>query len=265
MKLRVNGSLYEGRAIDLSAEPVEAEAVCRAVSGDDAEISLSCPDPQPVYDHVGYIHPSLSLSRRSALAAAARACGYTAPQAEAVREVQMQLEAIDPPSMSVKAARKRAAKAGDECERLREAVAAKRGRVQALRDLGKATADAEAALRETVAALSEQETERIAAAQTLAHAEKQARAARDSRERRMRLEDRKANLRREARHALAAQVEAEVETARAHLPVDCPQPVASALSIARVAPVQAPIVLSGAWFETATAAADWLAAPVVRL
>ncbi|WP_338730088.1 hypothetical protein [Haladaptatus sp. DJG-WS-42] len=265
MKLRVDGVVYSGRAIDLSAEPVGAEAVCRAVSGDDSEISLSCPDPQPVYDHVGYIHPDLSLSRRSALAAAARSCGYTAPQDEALSEIRANLEAHDSPAVSVRAARKRAAKAGAECERLQESVAAQRGRVQALRALGEDPNDAETRLKETIAALSEQETERIAAEQTLAHAEQQARAARDSRERRMRLEDREANLRRAARRALAAQVEGEVEKARAQLPAAHPQAVASALAIARVASVQAPVVLSGEWFETATAAANWLCAPVIRL
>ncbi|MFC6990001.1 hypothetical protein ACFQJD_17205 [Haloplanus sp. GCM10025708] len=178
--------------------------------------------------------------------------------------------------IDVAAIRRRVAEAGDDEAHLRERVAALRGRVQALREAdGETAADAEAELESAITELSEVETERIAAEQSLSRAEARERAARDRRERRLELADRLANLERGARADLAATVYDEFTAAVATLPGDGDaggepgeydgDAVTAALGVARVAPLRAPVVLAADRFDDAATAADRLDAPVVRL
>lgn len=265
MKIRVASREFDGRAVDLTDVSVTAQAVVNAISGDSPQISIECEPPGLVHEFVGHIHAGITISRRSALAAAARSRGMTTPHDAELQTVNARLTELEPPAITVRSARKRVAETGAECERLQESVAAQRGRVQALREIGEDATDAETELRDTIAALSEQETERLAAEQALTQAEKQAREARNQRERRLRLEDSAANLQRAARRSLAAEVTPAFEEAVADVPEGTPEAVATALAVARIAEIRAPVVLAEPWFETSTVAADWLSTPVIRL
>ncbi|SFR33790.1 hypothetical protein SAMN04488124_0358 [Halogeometricum limi] len=221
----------------------------------------------------------MSFDRYGALATLARTRGHTASEERTLAHVRDELaETAAPAPEDLTTARRRAAEAGAETERLRERAATIRGRLEATRDAG---ADAEAVereLEETMRRLSEVATERVAARQRLDVQETQARAARDSRERRMRLEDRIANLRRTIRRSLAETVYEEFGGAVTALPDafdadagDEPggydgEPVAAALAFARVAPLRAPVVVEATVaerFENAATLARYLRGPLV--
>ena len=284
MRVRVDEESRSGRAIDLrSVEDgcgveLDAETVAEAVRSDSGAISVDCPEPAPVHEHVGEIRPGMGVRRRAALAAAARSRGHTAPQADELAAVRDRLDALDAPEIDLRDARRRVADASDEEAALRERVATLQGRVQALRDVsGPTSEDAEAAeteraaeteLAEATRRLSEVQTERIAAEQALARAREQAAASRERRRERLRLQDRSDNLRRAARDHLAGVVRERFEDAREAVPADVTEePVGEALAVARVAELDAPVVLARdvRAFESADAAARWLDAPVIRL
>jgi hypothetical protein len=136
-------------------------------------------------------------------------------------------------------------------------------------------AAAEAAYRDAVRELSEVETERIAGEQRLARLREVARETRDERDRRLRLEDRVANLERRVRLSLAQSVYGEFAAAVDRLPGagaagDAPgeyegPPATAALAVVRVADTAAPVVLAGRRFPDARTASERLRAPVVRL
>lgn len=269
---------YEGRAIDLSHVDVDPRAVGRAVGGGasaNAPVSVDCPAPGPVHGHVGVLPPT-DFDRRLALAAAARSLGHTASKRDALDDARERLSSLSLPSVDLRAARRRVSEAGDEEERLREHVAELRGRLAARREMGADTATVEDELASTVARLSEAETERIAAEQALARAERAARTTRDRRERRFELEDRVANLEREVRADLAARVWDRFLAAVDAVPGDAAvggtvgeydgDPSTAALAIARLTPLDAPVVLDGVGcFEGVDAAATVLDAPVIRV
>jgi len=271
MRVALGDRERAGRAVDLADATVDPVRVVAAVRTEDS--AVECAEPGPAHDHVGLVEPGMTLRRRTALAAAARSRGLEAPQQEELAGVRADLATLDPPDVALAAARERAAEAGDDRARLRERVAALRGRVQALRDAGTgaATAEAEAELSETAAALAEAETERAAAEQALQRARGRARDARDARECRLRLEDRKANLERAARAWLADQMRPAVDAVVPDTPGASADafaqvgPVTAALSVARVADFAAPVVLACDRFASAHAAADWLDAPVIRV
>lgn len=261
-----------GRAVDLPDLDVDAATVAAAVRGEDAPLAVGCPPPGPVHERVGLVTEASSLRVRTALAAAARSRGLTAPQDAVLERVRERLDAVEAPSVDLEAARRRVAAAGEDEARLRERVAELRGRVRALREAGRSPAEAREALSEAVRSLSEVETDRLAAEQTLERARSRARDARAARDRRLRLEDRAANLRRAARAHLVAAVREEyasaVEAAPGGSAAADPfeaDPVTASLAVARVADLEAPVVLDCGRFPDAAAAADWLDAPVIRL
>lgn len=123
---------------------------------------------------------------------------------------------------------------------------------------------------EAVRTLSEVETEHAAAEQTLARARERAREAWDVRERRLTLEDRLANQRREARAHLAAAVTEAFTAAVAAAPGDAADagaacPLTRALAAVRVADLDAPVVLVDPPFPDVATAANWLDAPVAQV
>ncbi|MFC7172461.1 hypothetical protein ACFQL0_01870 [Haloplanus litoreus] len=215
MRVTVEGRVHEGRAVDLA--DVDAATVVRSIRGAEAPVDVECADPGPVHDHVARL-PTTTFDRRAALAAAARALGHESPRESALEDARAQLTETTPPARDVREARRRAAEAGAEEERLRERVAELRGRVQARRETGADTTAVEAQLDEATTRLAEIETERIAAEQALERAETAAREARDRRERRLELEDRVANLEREVRADLAAAVWDRFRSALAAVP-----------------------------------------------
>ena len=281
MRVTVGSRTHEGRAIALS--DVSATAVVRAIRRDgvDADggsgppVRVDCPTPGAVHDHVARLPPS-AFDRRAALAAAARELGYTSSSRSALDAAKADLAELSPPSVDVGAARRRVAETGATEERLRERVAELRGRLQARRETGADTTAVEAQLDEAVTELSEAETERIAAEQALDRAESLAREARDRRERRLTLEDRVANLEREVRQDLATAVWDRFRAALRAVPGTATAgatpgtydgaPEAAALAVARLAPLDAPVVVDGVeGFDGAAAAASTLSAPVIYI
>ncbi|MFC6826888.1 hypothetical protein [Halopelagius fulvigenes] len=288
-----SGETFSGSVLDLREASVSAEAVRRAIRvgrpapADGPEVV--CPPPGPVHEYVARIDPEASFDRRGALVALARTRGHAAPASDELAAVREELASVRPPSPAdVEAARRRAAEAGAETERLRERVATLRGRLTAHRErddigdgdgrAGEAVAEAEAELSETMTRLSEVATDRIAARQRLELLESEARKARDAREERLRLQDRVGNLERSVRRSLAGFVYGEFAAAVAAVPdafdadagaepgdYDGPA-VAAALAVARLADVRAPVVVSPAVagaFGGPDSAGDFLRAPVV--
>jgi len=274
VRVELDDGVREGRAVDLRGRDLSPATVDRAVGDADW---IDCADPGPVHDRVSPVVPDSTLSVRAALAAAARSRGLTSPVDDALGEAAADLATVDPPPVDCETARRRVAEAGEREAALAERVSELRGRVEAL-ETAASEGDADAADDERTAAireLSEVRTERIAAEQALERARETARAARDARERRLRLEDRVANLRRTARAHLAGTMSEEFVGAVAAVPGDgrvtgSPadfegDPVTAALAVVRVAAVDAPVVLGCDRFASATAAAERLDAPVLHV
>ncbi|AZH23863.1 DUF7856 family protein [Haloplanus aerogenes] len=275
MRVRIDGRIREGRAIDLTETDVSAAAVVRAIDGENGRIRIDCPPPSDPHDHVARL-PPMTFDRRAALATAARALGHTSPAESQLEATRTELADLSPPSVDVAAARRRVAETGAAEDRLRERVAELRGRLQARRETGADTTAVEAQLDEAVSQLSAAETERIAAEQALDRAEEAARAARDRRDRRLELEDRVANLEREVRRDLASAVWERFRAALRAVPGDGTvgpspgaydgDPVTAALAVARLAPLDAPVVVDGVErLDGAEAAASTLDAPVIYI
>jgi len=275
MRVRIGDRIREGRAVDLTGIDVAATAVVRAIDGEDARIQVDCPSPGDTHGHVARLPPE-TFDRRTALVAAARSLGHTSSTQATLEEARAELADLSPPSVDVEAARRRVAETGAAEARLREQVAELRGRLQARRQTGADTTAVEAQLDEAVSQLSAAETERIAAEQALDRAEEAARTARDRRSRRLQLEDRVANLEREVRRDLASAVWGRFRAALRAVPGDATAGAApgtydgdretAALAVARLAPLDAPVVVDEAGrFGGAEAAASTLDAPVIYI
>jgi hypothetical protein len=275
MRVRVDGRAYEGDVIDLAGVGASAEALVRAVRRKETSVVVDCPVPGAAHEQVARLPPSpASFDRRSALAAAARALGHTSEARAALDEARTELRSLSTPSIETATARRRVAEAGDEEDRLRERVAELRGRLRARRATGAETTAVRAQLDEAVRQLSEAETERIAAEQALDGVESTAREARDRRERRLALEDRVAKLERAVRADLAAAVWVQFRSALRAVPGTASvgaspgtydgDPVTAAMAVARLAPLDAPLVVGDVdRIRDATAAAAVLDAPVI--
>lgn len=219
-----------------------------------------------LHDHVGVVAPGTSLDRREALVAAARSRGFATSVDEELRDARERLADLGEPVPSLAAARRRVAEAEADIDETRERVATLRGRLRAT-DNG----EVEEAYRAAVRELTEAETERAAAAEALADARRRAREARDEREERLRLEDRVANLERQAREELIEAVRPAVDEAVGAAPgsgassYEAAAPVTAALALIRVGRVRTPVVLACRRFESGKDAEAWLSAPVYRL
>lgn len=258
-----------GQALDLRDAPIDAQRVLAGVRDPESE-TVVCAPPSAVHDHVGHIHEDMQLDRREALVAAARSRGLRAPQDPEIERLDRRIEAISPEEPDLRAARERAAEAGESVDTLRERVARLSGRLTEARETGRETADLAADLQAAIRELTEAETEAAAARQALDTAAE--RAARERRAERLSLVDRRDNLRRRARSWLVDRLEPRFETALASLPVEstldgpCEYSAPAhhaALAVARVARVRAPIVLFAAPFDRPVAARAALGAPVV--
>lgn len=281
-----DGTLRVGPVVDLRGVEgaPDAAALRRAVRGglpaEPAAPSVVRPAPTPVHPFVAHLSAGTPFDRRGALAALARVRGHDADGAltELGRVREALAETAPAESSDLAAARRRAAEAGAETDRLRERVATIRGRVEATREAGGDADGVEAELAAAMARLSEVSTERVAARQRLDALETEARRARDGREERMRLEDRAANLERGVRRSLAAAVYDEFAAAVAALPPafdadagPAPDgfegdPLSAALAVVRAAPLRAPVVVDAAVVDRFGGLADavrYLSAPVV--
>jgi hypothetical protein len=277
MRLRADGTVRTGRAVDCTDLDVEPRQVLAAARGDgDPGVAVDCPDPGPVHEHVGLVTSGTTLRVRTALAAVGRQRGLVAPQDEEIAATRAELAERDPPEPDVAAARERLA-AVDEAElaELREDVAARRGAVQAHLELNADVEPAREALSEAAAAHAEAQTDRVAAEQTLARARQRARQARAARRERLRLQDRLGNLRRAARKHLAGELREAFAAAVDAVPGEGHVPgrpssfegedLTAALAVARLADLRTPVVLACDRFPSAAAASRCLDAPVVRV
>lgn len=281
MRVRFGGIERRGRAIDLRDADVAAEAVLCAVRNPDDDRVLAAPPGAPgangfveetsLHEHMGFLHRTVTVSVLPAVAAAARSHGATTEYDAELRRVGEALAGIDAPAVDRTAARERVAETAEDVDRLRERVARASGRIEARREDGEDASDARAALDAATRELAERETEHHAAREALAAARERARDARDARERRLELEDRRGNLRRAARRALADAYGDSFRRAVAALPVpgEPAYPAeftgpdwAAACAVARIAHVSAPLVVA-AGFEAAGRARAGLDAPVL--
>ena len=275
MRVVVDGRTLTGRGVDLRDATVPPGTVVEAVFADGPVdgVRVRSPPPGPLHDELAHVEPSPAVSLRGALAAAARSRGERAPEREALVEARTALAAHEVPTVDLAAERRRTAEAGGRERELSERVASLRGRVQALRETGLDPSEAESELREAIRALSEAETERVAAEQRLAALRVAAGEARDARRRRLELQDRVSNLERAARRSLAERVYDEFRAAVDAVPGEgdagaAPgeyegDPATAALAVVRVASTAAPVVVSLDRFGDAAIAARRLDAPVV--
>ncbi|SEA21002.1 hypothetical protein SAMN04488065_2263 [Haloplanus vescus] len=272
MRVDYEGRTYAGAVVDLRDTDVSPAAVVRAVREGESPVTVDCPDPSAVHDHVARLPPA-TFDLRAALAAAARALGHTSPSQSALEDAREELASLSPPTVEVADARRRVAAAGDREARLRERVAELRGRLQARKEVDAETESIEERLQEATSELAESETERIAAEQALEQAERAARAARDQRDRRLELEDRVANLEREVRQDLVGDVWERFRTALDAVPgrgtaaespgtYDGPRTTA-AFAVARLAPLDAPVTVTAEADIAAETARTTLDAPVI--
>lgn len=278
MRIEIDGRAFAfaDHAVDLDGA-APAEAVVRAIRDGTVEgVVADCPAPGPLHEHVGHVHEGMTTDVRGALAAAARSLGEEAPQRDDLDAVRADLSALSVPDVDPEGIRRQVAEAGQEVERLRERVAALRGRAAAFDEAGDegAAAEASEALRAAVRDLAQAETERIAAEQRRDRLAAEGREVRDRRERRLELQDRAANLERAARRHLAERVYDRFRAAVDALPGgatagDSPgeyegDPVTAALAAARVGAVDAPLVVATGRLGDAATTARRLDAPVIR-
>jgi hypothetical protein len=263
-----------GRAVDLArfdAPTLDPGTVVGAVR-DPADTRVGCPVPGPAHERVGLVDDA-PVPPLATLAAVARSLGERTPEGRRAADLRAELGRLPEPTPEVAPARERVARARGRVEERRERVATLQGRVRAVREIADETTthEAEERLAEAIRALSEAETERLAAEEALDRARREARTARDARERRLELQDRIGNAEREARAELARRVRPRVDAAAVAVPggratrfADA-DPVTARLAAARVADLDAPVVLARRRFGRVEAAAAWLDAPVIRV
>ena len=173
------------------------------------------PATPDAYDVLGPVGRSETTVRR-VVAAAARTRGETTPHDDEIRDLESELSSIEvpEPDRGLEAAKRNVVEVSTDEAELRERIAALRGRLRTERELGEPTEETVEKLEAAAAELSESSTDRIAAEQALEAAKREARNARSARNRRMKLQDRLGNLRREARAVLANAVSDEFADAR---------------------------------------------------
>jgi hypothetical protein len=267
MRVALAGVERAGRAVDLRDAAVEPGELVDAVR-DPSDDRLQCHRPQRVHERVGVLHQGVSVSLRATVAAAARSRGASTRHDDDLRAAEQELADHAAPTVDLERARERVSAAAADVQRLREAVARASGRVEARREDGDAES-AEAALAAATRELAAAETDHHAAQEAL---ERSRRRARDARERRLALEDRVANLRRDARHALAERWSRRFERAVDALPFpgDAASPTefdgpewTAACAAARLAAPGAPLVVGNDLFSDASRASAALDAPVL--
>lgn len=260
MILRVDGRTWCGSVADLRDTDLAGRDVVAAIRGADAPCHVHCPPPGPLFDRAGHVHADMGIRLRTALATAARSRRLAATNDPEIERLRAERDEIS----TARTQPQRSTAPDIDRQALRERIAELRGRVQTLEACDRDASDERAQLREAAGQLSEAETARIAAEQYRT----QERSGRDRRERRLRLDDRIANLERDARSELVERVREPYERAVFALdstvdPFDAP-PVVAALAVLRIGAVRAPVVLTTDWFTTPAAAAAWVEGPVVR-
>jgi hypothetical protein len=271
MRVALDGG-RSGAALDLRESDPDPDRLVAAVREPDDGL-VDCPEPGPAHEYAGYVHTDVSVPVRTAVAVAARTRGASAPQDEELGTVEAALAETPEPSVDLAEHRRRVAAARETEAGSRERVDRLAGRVAALREREADTEVAEQRLAEAGRELAEAETERLAAEQALDRARRDARGDRDAGERRLELADRAANLRRAARDHLAERHYDAFGAALEAVPGDATagdghreyegDDATAALAVARMAALDAPVVLACGRFGSARAARDCLDAPVL--
>lgn len=284
MRVVVEGWAVTGPTVDLRDVDADGATVAKAVSepneGDATGSELPADGiryegPAPGPGHETLCRPSDGdPSLRATLAAAARSRGLSSGVDDEIEAVRSELAALSPPPTETDEQRRRLSEAGSEVERLRERAATLRGRLQARRELGAAEEPVAEELAAAMRRLSEAETERVAAEEALAGARSRAREGYERRERRLSLQDRLANRRREARRELTAAVYDRFRTALDAVPGSAtagPDPgsfagerIAARYAAIRMADLDAPVVVESD-DRTPEAFREALRAPVVTV
>jgi hypothetical protein len=274
VRLRLGSVTRCGEAVTV-AQRVDPRRLVAAVAAEDTvdgevPVRVDCPAPGPLHEHVGRIRAGMGLRPKPALAAAARSRGMGTPHDEALAEARERLARFSVETVASEAERRAVAEVQRETERLRERVAAARGRLLAAREADGDEAAAGERLQAAIRELSEVETRAEAARERLGTVRERRRAVRDRLDRRLRLEDRVANLERDARAHLVDRLRDPYREALAALPGAPADPAeasasAAALAVARVGEPSAPIVLEDHRFGDAVAAREWLGAPVIYI
>jgi len=271
MRVALAGAEAVGPAVDLRDAPVDAGTVLEAVR-DPSDARVACASPGRVHERVGFLHRGVSVRLPAAVADAARSRRARTEYDTELASVESDRSDLDAPSVALEAARERVADAEADVDALREQVARASGRVEAERDAGRDATEAEQALRAANRELADAETDLHAAREALAAERERAREARDARERRLALEDRRENLRRDARRALVDEFAESFRRALRALPVPGDPAVprefdgpdwAAACAVARLARPGAPLVVGDGVFGDASRARAALDAPVV--
>ena len=216
---------------------------------------------------------------------AGRTRGLTTPYDDEIRETRRLLDELEIETAPVSTHRDQVTDGDDErrvdsdrtLERARLDVATARGRLLERRENGLETGTAQARLEAAVRKLSEVETATIATRQESERERERLRERRSVHEEKFRLEDRVANLERQARRHLVGQLREEYRSAVLATPVPPAQqtdsredafdvdPVTAALALSRIGTLRAPVVLAVDWFDSPEAASDWLDTPVIYL
>lgn len=217
-------------------------------------LCIYSPAPTPVREYIGVITHNPNIKRRDALIAIGQLWGIKTSYDASFRSVQSAIDQLESSSVpDLTSARERVATAGVDVERLHERVAMLRGRMAVYHE-SDATADiteTEVALKDTIRTLSEASTEEIAAAQRLAQLMDIARSARDQKEKRLSLIDRRQNLTRRIRTAIFDAVKTKFDNTRQtpwitdgiHSNDNHTSALADALAISLLTPLRAPLVI----------------------
>lgn len=272
--VEIDGTRHVGPAIDLRPFDLSPRTVRDAVcDGTAGPLTVEAPPVGPVYEYVGALIPQKTYPTQAALAAAARARGYRSRHADTLADLAAEIDRLAAAGTGETADAAKQTVAETDAESLRERLDTLRGRIEEQRQTGTADHALVDEYRELATTLSERKLETRAAEQAYERTQTVNARRRDQLERRLRLQDRYHNLERRARRELAAQLETQFHRALASVPGSSPDPTAldtelptdvtAALAVARVAPINAPVVVACGRFETAVAARAALQTPVV--
>jgi len=267
--------------IEVDVAPETVAASVREGSAPEDTVAVSCPDPTPLHEAVGCIHPGMGLRTKTALARAGRTRGLTTPYDDDLQAAREELAEIAVEAEPLSDHREAKAEAESAVDEARVRAAEARARLREREESGLETADAQSRLDDALRELSEVETAAIAADQAYTRARERRRERQDVRERRFRLQDRVANYERRTRAHLVEQLRDEFREALRAVPgrtVDPASedgadstapfdadPVSAALATARLGAMTAPLVLAVDRFESPRRASEWLDTPVVYL
>lgn len=263
---------YRGRGIDLRETDISGPTVADALYAQSNTLSISCPSPGKIHQRVGWVREEREYSIRTALAATARALGYTSEFDQEITQISRQLEQLKTDDISIEAIQKQQAQL-ESTARLEERIAELQGEIKA-RQASDRSADEQIQELQTIAAeLSERKTRQTALQQRLDEQRQQLRKIRDQREERLKLQDRRENLRRQAREQLSRELQPTFKRALRSVPGeyelgDTPGTVqkgstTAALAVCRIAPITGPIIVESNRFERPAAATAALQSSVI--